>query len=416
MPSAPTTADLRSLIEHELKPLTALRRSIHREPELCFKEHKTSARIASELTALRIERIDGVGAEQPGKRGTGVIGYLPATEGPADRPSIGLRADIDALPIQEETGAEHASSIPGVMHACGHDGHTAILLGAARVLSKIDHRPNAVTFVFQPAEEGGGGAEKLIRDGVLGGEGAGPAGIGRPVGRMFGLHGWPEVPVGTVSTKPGALLAATDDFLVTIRGEGGHAAYPHLGRDPVVAASAVVQAIQSIASRNTDPVDSVVITVGRIVGGSANNVIPDSVQLEGTIRTLRDDSREMACRRFVEVVEHAARALGCSADIEMHRGYPVTNNDSDATEHFFGVAREAFGDQHVGLVPAPGLGGEDFSYYGREVPACFFLLGLLPEGADPKAAPKLHQPTFDFNDDAIVTGVEAMCRLALSEY
>jgi len=410
------SAKLRDLTDHELKWLVTTRRSFHREPELSFKEHKTAARIAGELTSLRIERIDGVGAEIAGKRGTGVVGYLPPTEGPADRPAVALRADIDALPITEETGAEHASANEGVMHACGHDGHITILLGAARVLSRLDRRPNPVTFIFQPAEEGGGGAEKLVRDGVLRGEGGGPAGIGRPVARIFGLHGWPDVPVGTVSSREGPLLAATDDFVVTVRGVGGHAAYPHLARDPIVATGAIVQALQTISSRNTDPVDAVVCTVGRVRGGVANNVIPETVEFEGTIRTLRDGSRAMAEHRFKDIVTKTAEAHGCTAEIDFQPGYPVTHNDPGATREFFGVARDAFGNARVGLVPAPGLGGEDFSYYGREIPACFFLLGLLPEGADPAGVPKLHQPKFDFNDDAIATGVEAMCRLALAEY
>ena len=404
----PQPAHLRELVSGLAGPGTAIRHDLHRHPELSYEEQRTAGVVARELEAA------GVAVKAGMAGGTGVLGYLPATvPGREGAPSVALRADMDALPITEDTGTPYASETPGVMHACGHDGHTAMLVGTARALAQVEHRPNPVTFVFQPAEEGGAGGKRLCDEGaLLGAEGGG---IGNPVGRIFGLHGWPNVPVGTVASRPGPLLAAVDDFDVMIRGVGGHAAYPHLAKDPVVAAAGVVQALQSIASRGVSPVDAVVCTVGSIHAGNANNVIPDSVRLTGTIRTLRAETRRLARERFYEVAESAARALGCRAEIDWHEGYPVTTNDDAATERFFEIARATLGNERVQLFPEPGMGGEDFSYYGQHVPACFFLLGLLPKGADPAAVPQLHQAQFDFNDDAIATGIETFCALALAE-
>ncbi|MFG0328114.1 MAG: M20 family metallopeptidase [Phycisphaerales bacterium JB037] len=397
-----TQSDLAARVRDALAPVVALRHELHQRPELSYQETNTARRIVGELEALGIEHRPGMAG------GTGTLAHLPATR-PGARGSVALRADIDALPIHERTGKPYASQSPGVMHACGHDGHTAILLGVARVLSQLEDRPNPVTLIFQPAEEGGGGGERMCDEGCLRGEGAG--GLGPPVRRIFGLHGWPELPLGVVSTRPGPLLAATDDFVVNIRGEQAHAAYPHLGHDPVLAAAHVITALQSIASRSVDPLDSVVVTVAAIHGGTANNIIPDTVQFLGTIRTLTPAARALANERFKSVAEHAAASLGCHAEVHLEPGYPVTSNDPALVEEFFAAARTALGEDRVRLAPAPGMGGEDFSYYGQHVPACFFLLGLKPEGAD--SYPQLHQPDFDFNDDAIPTGIEMMCRLAL---
>jgi amidohydrolase len=405
--------DLKAAIRGELARVTEIRRDLHRHPELGFEESRTSGVVQRELSELGIRFISGVGGEKPGT-GTGVIAHLPATVDRA-KGSVGLRADMDALPIEEATGVEYSSQTPGTMHACGHDGHTAMLLGAARVLSRLEHRPNPVTFVFQPAEEGGGGGEKMCRDGALGGGDRAGVDLGPPVQRMYGQHGWPQLALGTIGTRPGPLLAATDEFDVTIRGVQGHAAFPHLAADPVLAASAVVQALQTIVSRNTKPTDAVVVTVASIHGGTAHNVIPFEVKLNGTVRTLSDENRAMAKRRFYEVTEGVAGSLGCRAEIVWHEGYPVTHNDADATADFFRLARDTVGEDAALLMPEPVMGGEDFSYYGRQVPACFFTLGLCPEGADPAAQPQLHQPTFDFNDDALGVGIEMLCRLALDD-
>lgn len=409
--AAQTAEQIRSLIRDELPALTALRHDLHRRPELMFEERRTAARVSAELTNLGIAHKTGL-APGPGVApgdGTGVLGHLEATA-PGRRPAVALRADMDALPIEEATGKPYASATPGVMHACGHDGHTAILIGAARVLSKLETRPNPVTFVFQPAEEGGGGGGLLCDQGALLGSSGG--GLGTPVGRIYGLHGWPEIPLGSIATKPGPLLAATDDFVVRIRGTQGHAAYPHLATDQIVCAASVIQTLQTISSRAASPLDAVVCTVGSIHGGSANNVIPAEVELVGTVRSLTPETRRMARSRFMAIVEQTSSAHGCRAEIAYTQGYPVTSNDPAEAERVLSLAREVVGADHVQVVSEPSMGGEDFSYYGAHVPACFYLLGLRPPGAGP--TPQLHQPEFDFNDEALGLGVEMMVRLALS--
>ncbi len=397
---------VRALVERELESLIAIRHDLHAHPELGYGEVRTSRVVQRELGNLGISFKAGLA------KGTGVVAHLPASdESRADRPAVGLRADMDALPITEMTGKAYSSKTPGVMHACGHDGHTTILLGVARVLSKI-YRPNPVTLVFQPAEEGGAGGERMCEDGALGGAGRG--GLGPAVGRIFGLHGWPQFPLGQVASKAGAMLAAVDDFIVDVEGTGGHAAYPHLGTDPILAAAHVVTALQSIASRNVGPLDNVVVTVGQIEGGTANNVIPASVRFIGTVRTLKAETRKLAKERFFGVVENTCRALGCRAKIHWHDSYPVTMNDSALTEEFFETARAMMDPSKVVRVENATMGGEDFAYYGRLAPACFFFLGLRPAGAETYAT--LHQSDFDFNDAALGLGIELMCGVALREF
>lgn len=403
--SMPASQTISQLIKADLPRLTGLRREFHKNPELSNNEHTTAKRIEAELRELGLELKTGLATN-----GTGIIAYLPATN--ATRTTIALRGDIDALPITESTGKPYASTKLGVMHACGHDGHTAILLGAARALSQVEERSNNVLFLFQPAEEDGGGAEVMCDQGVL--KGAEGGGLGEPVTRIFGLHGWPRMPLGKVGTRPGPMMASTDDFDVRIVGRGGHAAMPHLAKDPIVAASAVVMALQTIASRAVNPNDAGVITVGQFEAGTANNIIPDSARIVGTVRALTDDTRQLLADRFRQVVESTAAAHGCTAEIDWLPGYPVTTNDSQCAEHMLAVARQTLGDDAVEIVPEASMGGEDFSYYSRHVPACFFLLGLLPRGADPDTVPLLHQPGFDFNDDALPVGVRLMCALAMA--
>ncbi len=409
MLTSPDT-EIRSRVQAELDGLVELRHALHRTPELSDRERETSARVVRELAALGIEHKPGFAIFE-GEPGTGVLAHLPATT-PEQGPSVALRADMDALPIHENTGKPYASANPGVMHACGHDGHTTILLGAARVLAGLEHRPNPVTFVFQPAEEGGAGGERMRDEGAL--KGAGAGGLGTPVERIYGLHGWPGIELGTIATAPGPLLAATDDIRITVEGVQGHAAYPHLAADPVVASAHVVAALQTIASRRVSPLQSVVVTIGSIHGGSANNVIPREVQLIGTVRTLDAQVRETAKRELFRAVERTAEAHGCTARIDWHEGYPVTHNDPAETERVAAIARDVVGAPNVRTDQEPSMGGEDFSYYGQHVPACFYLLGLCPAGEDPAAQPQLHQAEFDFNDGAIGTGVEMMVRLAIS--
>jgi len=403
-----TTPPLSSLIQDQVDEITTIRRDLHAHPEILFTEERTSRVVQEELGKLGIVHKTHMGGREP-NTGFGVVAHIPATvDNPGD--CIGLRADMDALPIPEESDIEHKSTVAGKMHACGHDGHTSILIGVARVLMQLEHRPNPVTLVFQPAEEGGGGGDKMCRDGALDGDEAN--GFGPPIARMYGLHGWPDFPLGTVATKKGPLLAATDTFDITIKGVQGHAAYPHLCVDPVVAASHIITMAQSIASRTTRPTDSVVVTFGSVHAGSAYNVIPETCTLKGTVRTLDMDTRATTKERFFEIVEQGAKAMGCDASIQWNDGYPVTKNDDSEAERIAQIADEAELATNFEWVPEPGMGGEDFSYYALRVPACFYLIGLSEPGRDPY--PGLHTPGFDFNDKAIPIGMEMMCRLALS--
>ncbi len=410
MPFTTTTAtpDLASLITPHLDEITAIRHDLHAHPEILFTEERTSKVVQDELTRLGVTFRTNMGGREPGT-GFGVLAHIPAT---VDRPGdcIGLRADMDALPIEEAGELKYKSTRPGQMHACGHDGHTAILLGVARVLSQLEHRPNPVTLVFQPAEEGGGGGDKMCRDGALDGDESN--GFGPPVARMYGLHGWPDLLLGTIATRPGPLLAATDTFDIVIEGKQGHAAYPHLCVDPVVAAAQIISMAQTIASRTTRPTDSVVVTFASVHAGSAYNVIPQTCALRGTIRTLDMDTRTKTKARFFELVERGCRALGSAAHIDWHDGYPVTYNDPAEARRVAQVAQKAELTNEFVTMKEPTMGGEDFAYYALRVPSCFFLLGLSESDARPY--PGLHTPGFDFNDGAIGIGMEMMCRLALS--
>ncbi|MCA9281542.1 MAG: amidohydrolase [Phycisphaerales bacterium] len=394
------TASVVPGIEQDLAHVIAVRHELHRHPELGYEERRTCEVIERELEEIGVEYRAGLAG------GTGVAAWLPATTNPERATTIGLRADIDALPIHEETGLAYASEKPGVMHACGHDGHTANLIGVARALSRLDERPNNVLFVFQPAEEGGAGAERMCADGVLDG-----TVIGRSVDRMFGLHGWPELEVGKIATRNGPLLASTDEIDITIRGRGCHAAYPHLGVDPVVITAHVITALQTVASRTVAPVDSVVVTFGAIHGGEARNVIPNSVTIRGTVRTLSDETRKRVEQVIRQITTDTARAFGGEAEIEWNVGYPVTKNDPEMTDRVRTVGARVLGGHGVLERPAPTMGGEDFSYYGQRVPASFFFVGLKPKGA--ASYPNLHTPRFDFNDDALGVGIGMMCGLAL---
>ncbi|MFM9956460.1 MAG: M20 family metallopeptidase [Phycisphaerales bacterium] len=404
---------MNTAVERHLPALRHLRHDLHRHPELMFEEKWTGGVVARELRALGIEPVEGLGAERAEdsqkRRGTGVIALLPATADPAQAPTVALRADMDALPIIEATGKDYASTTPGLMHACGHDGHTTMLLGAARVLAETKSRPNNVVFLFQPAEEGGAGAEKLVRDGALDGRL-----LGKRVDAVFGLHGWPDQPLGTVAIRAGPMLAATDDYIVTIRGKGGHAAQPHLCVDPIVVTAEIITALQTIVSRRISPFEPVVITIGAVHAGTVNNVIPDTAEFIGTLRTLSPEGRALAETEFKRIVSDIASAHGASADINWHRGYPVTRNDERATETVRRVATRHLGASHLLHREHPTMGGEDFAYYSQVVPSAFFFLGLRP--AHQASYPGLHTPQFDFNDDALGVGIEMMVGLAMEEH
>lgn len=392
---------LQDLIHECLPAAIRIRRDLHAHPELAYQEQRTSRVVCDELKRLGIQHVAGLAG------GTGVLAHIPATQ-KTDRGAIALRADMDALPIVETTGAPHASTCPGVMHACGHDGHTANLLAVAAVLSRLSHRPNPVTLIFQPAEEGGAGGKRMCEDGALDGSRIGPR-----VARIYGLHGWPQYELGVVGSRVGPLLAATDNFHIEIVGTQSHAAYPHLSRDAVVTAAQLVLALQTIASRNTAPTDSIVVTVSTIHGGTAHNVIPQSVMLTGTMRTLRPEVRAAGRERIYALAEGVCFSMGCRARIEWEEGYPVTHNEPETTARFFSIAQRTLGAERVREVPTPTMGGEDFSYYGHHVPACFYILGVRPPGRE--SYPSLHQPDYDFNDDALATGIQTMCALALDE-
>ncbi|UCD76093.1 MAG: amidohydrolase [Phycisphaerales bacterium] len=400
-PASPVVAAdrLRDLIRAELPDLIALRHDLHAHPEVGYEEHRTSQAIRSELEKAGVEHIGGLAG------GTGVLGHLP---GRGER-AVGLRADMDALPMTEQTGLEYASTNDGVMHACGHDGHVAILIGAMRVLKRVateEDLPRPVTFMFQPAEEGGSGGKRMVEEGCLDGSLLGP-----PIEHAFALHGWPDLGLGQVGTRRGPLLAAADEFVIEVIGTGAHAAFPHLGRDPIVCGSAIVGALQTIASRDTDPLDATVVSVTQFHGGTTHNIIPERVMLEGTVRTLKPETQTMATERLKAIAGDVARAHGCRAEVDYIPGYPVTANSPEAVEIFRTEARAVVDEDQVIDIPQPFMGGEDFAFYCQAVPSCFFLLGLCPP--DREAMPNLHQPTFDFNDEAIATGMELFCRLAL---
>jgi amidohydrolase len=393
------TASIKTHIDSILPELIAIRHDIHTHPELGYQETRTADVIRSFLTEHGVEHVDNLAG------GTGTLGHI---SGESDT-AIGLRADIDALPILEANNFTYKSVHEGCMHACGHDGHTTMLLGTAAILSKLakeEPLPNSVSFLFQPAEEGGGGGKRMVEDGCLDG-----SVLGTPIKMMFGQHGWTDLQLGHVATRVGPMLAADIGVNVTIRGKGGHAAFPHTCIDPIVCGAQVVTSLQQLVSRNTNPLDSLVCSITQFHAGTAHNIIPDEVKLNGTMRFLQPEIGKMAERRFREIVESVATAHGCTAEVDLKYGYPVTNNHKDAVDIFFEIANNTLPSQHVENFESPVMGGEDFSYYCQEVPSCFFALGLLPKGQVQMAG--LHQPTFDFNDDAIATGIQLFCALAL---
>lgn len=381
--------------------LVSIRRDLHAHPELGYQEQRTSRIVQSFLSNLGIQTVGNLA------RGTGVIGYLPATTNPETAKTIALRADMDALPIVEETGLEYASQNPGKMHACGHDGHTTILLGTAERLAATAERPHNVVFVFQPAEEGGAGAKAMCEDGALDG-----SLLGKKVDMMFGLHGNPDLLVGQVATRTGPMMASADQFEVVVKGKGGHAAFPHETIDPIVVSAHILTALQTVVSRNIGPLDSAVVTIGSLHAGSAHNVISESAHMDGTMRALTDEARAKQIERINSICENVARGLGASAEVTWYEGYPVTVNDPVATAT---LRKTLSGVEAVEILEAevpPVMGAEDFSFYGHHVPACFYWLGISSPNEEP--LPNLHSPRFDFNDRAIGTGIEAMVSLALT--
>ena len=362
--------------------LTGWRRDFHAHPELAFEEERTSALVAERLESFGVEVHRGLAK-------TGVVGQLKVGTG---NRAIALRADMDALPMQEGNDFEHASKTPGKMHGCGHDGHTTMLLGAAKYLAETQQFDGTVYFVFQPAEEAEGGAEVMVKDGLF---------EKFPVESIYGMHNWPGIPVGEFAVAPGPMMAAFDIFDLVIKGQGSHAAMPHQGIDSIVMASKVVDALQSITSRNIDPIDSLVVSVTQIHGGDAYNVIPDEVVLRGTVRSFSEAVRgsvEPAMRRIADGV---CAAFGGTAELRYERRYPATVNSVEETAHAEAAASAIVGDGNIERSPVPSMGSEDFAYMLREKPGSYVWVG---NGAGAGGC-MLHNPGYDFNDEIIPIGV-----------
>ena len=359
--------------------ITAWRRDLHENPEILFDTHRTSALVAEKLQVFGCDEVvTGIGR-------TGVVGVIKGKSDTAGK-VIGLRADMDALPIHEQTGLEYASKTDGAMHACGHDGHTAMLLGAAKYLSETRNFDGTVVVIFQPAEEGGGGGKEMCDDGMMDRFG---------VQEVYGMHNWPGLPVGSFSIRPGSFFAATDQFDITFEGKGGHAAKPQETVDTTVMASQAVLALQTIASRNADPTDQVVVSVTSFETSSkAFNVIPQRVQIKGTVRTMSPEMRALAEKRIAAVCDGVAATFGGAADVTYHKGYPVMVNHDVQTEFAAEVAKSVSG----ACADAPlVMGGEDFAFMLEERPGAYILVGNGDTAA-------VHHPEYNFNDDAIPAG------------
>ena len=376
--------------------IAALRRDIHAHPELCFEEQRTSDLIARTLEGWGIPIHRGLGK-------TGVVGILKS--GSSSR-AVGLRADIDALPMTEHNRFAHASQHTGKMHACGHDGHTAMLLAAAKHLSQHRNFDGTVYLVFQPAEEGGGGAREMIKDGLF---------ELFPMEAMFGAHNWPGLAAGQFALCAGPAFASSNVFRITIRGKGAHAAMPHNGIDPVPAACQMVQAFQTILTRNKHPLDTGVISVTKIHAGEAVNVVPDDCVVEGTVRTFASEVLDLIERRMQTIAEATCAAFEATCEFEFRRQYPATVNHVNETGFIRGVLGELAGEQNV-LEFRPTMGAEDFSYFLQAKPGCYFLIGNGDgdhrEGGHGLGPCMLHNPSYDFNDALIPLGGTAWVRIA----
>ncbi len=376
--------------------IAAIRRDIHAHPELCFEEHRTAELVAQKLTAWGIPVHRGLG-------GTGVVGVIKNGSGTR---AIGLRADMDALPLQEKNTFAHTSRHAGKMHACGHDGHTAMLLAAAQHLAKHRNFDGTVYLIFQPAEEGGGGADRMIQDGLF---------EQFPMDAVFGMHNWPGMPAGSFALSPGPVMASSNEFKITIRGKGGHAAMPHNAVDPVLVACQMVQAFQTIVSRNIKPIEAGVISVTMIHSGEATNVIADSCELQGTVRTFTLEVLDKIEARMREVAEHTCAAFGARCDFEFERNYPPTINSEREVELARRVMAAIVGEDKV-LRQEPTMGAEDFAYMLLAKPGAYAFIGNgdgvhreMGHGGGPCT---LHNPSYDFNDELIPLGATYWVQLA----
>lgn len=388
------SSDLDALLAQSDDALRALRRDLHAHPELRFEERRTADIVADELMSL------GYTVDR-GMAGTGVVASLPGKD---PQRGIVLRADMDALPIQEANTFAHASCHHGVMHACGHDGHTTMLLGAARMLRQLPQLPGSVHFVFQPGEEGGAGAQKMIDDGLL---------EKFPTQAVFGMHNWPTLPAGEFGLRTGPIMAAGVRFRITLRGKGAHAAQPHLGLDPIPLACSMVLQCQTLAARHKDPVAPAVISVCMIHAGDTDNVIPDTAELRGTIRTLSSTVLNQLQDDIRRIGDGLAAAYGATIDVEFFQYYPATVNTADETALCERVIRETFGNAATHANVPPNMTSEDFGFMLEARPGAYVLIGNAPQG---QTGVGLHHPAYDFNDDIISHGVRYWVALATSYY
>ena len=380
--------DVKSCIDNLVPEFVGWRQHLHAHPELAFEEKETAAFIAGKLRDFGLEVHEGIG-------GTGVVGLLRRGNGPM----VGLRADIDALPIVEATGLSYASQAQGRMHACGHDGHTAMLLGAARVLTEMPPENGSVAFIFQPAEENEGGGKAMVKDGLF---------RDFPAASVYGMHNWPGLPAGQFAVHAGPVMAAFDTFEVIVEGQGSHGAMPHQGIDPISVSAQLYQAWQLIVSRNVSPTDAAVISVTQIHAGDTWNVVPNAVTLRGTVRTLCPQTRDLIEARMAERADLISRAFGARAHFHYQRRYPATINTRDEAETARLAAAEIAEDRAVLTDLAPSMASEDFSYMLEEKPGAYIWIGNGPA----EDGHNLHSPRYDFNDEVLPVGVEYWVRLA----
>ncbi len=369
--------------------ITEWRRDIHSNPELMYDVHETAANVADKLKAFGCDEVvTGIGR-------TGVVGIIKGKTN-TNAHCVGLRADMDALPIVEATNKPYKSKIEGKMHACGHDGHTAMLLGAAKYLAETRNFDGDVAVIFQPAEEGGAGGKAMVDDGMMDRFG---------IKEVYGMHNLPGLDVGEFAIRPGAIMAGTDEFVINITGKGAHAAMPHLGNDPIVLASQIVIALQTVVSRNLSPFEPLVISVTKIHAGTAMNIIPETIEIAGTIRSLSQEGRELARTRITEIAEGYCSANNAICDIKLKDGYPVTFNHDDETDKAVRIAELVAGEGKVDPEKEATMGGEDFSYMLLERPGAFIFVGNGDTAG-------LHHPEYDFNDEAIPYGTSYWAKLA----
>lgn len=371
--------------------MTRWRRDFHQHPEIAFEEVRTSGIVAEKLESWGIEVHKGIAK-------TGVVGVIKGRDGGASGKSIGLRADMDALPMQEENDFEHRSTVDGKFHGCGHDGHTTMLLGAAKYLAETRNFDGTVHLIFQPAEEGAGGGKVMVEEGLF---------DRFPCDEVYGMHNWPDLPAGSVGVRPGPIMAASDLFEAVIEGRGGHAAMPHYSIDPVIIATQIVQAFQPLVARTVDPLDNAVISVTQIHAGSANNVIPENARISGTVRTFKPETRDHLEREMGRLVEMIAEANGGKGTLTYHRGYPATVNHENETEIARHISAKVVGEDRIITDVSPVMGGEDFSFMLNERPGAYLFLG---QAGGPSAC-KVHNPRYDFNDEILPIGASLFSTL-----